>query len=252
MAEPAEAREEGLAAGSGGGFTRADALASRQRILAAASALVGDRRVTMAELAAAAKVGRSTLYRHFPTRQAVERALEDIEPQRGGTPSARPVSGRVATMPFRAPGQLGRDAPLALEVTRILDEVPARLVPDQLVAEARRVAGVAIALYVVDIDGSHLLRLAGSHEFPDQIDAPPALGPEIVPEGLPDFYERLQRQLPGCVAEPLWLRRRVTGLLLCIGTPVAAPRRRGPATPGPTPHRTDRRRTTRRRSASHL
>ena len=79
-----------------------------------------------------------------------------------------------------------------------------------------------MALYVVDIDGSHLLRLAGSEEFPDRIDAPPALGPEIVPEGLPAFYEQLQQQLPGCCAEPLWLRGRVTGLLLCVGTPIGS------------------------------
>jgi hypothetical protein len=78
-------------------------------------------------------------------------------------------------MPFRAPGQLGREAPLILEVTRVLDEVPPHLVADQLVAEVRRVAGVAVALYVVDIDGSRLLRLAGSEEFPDEIDSPPAL-----------------------------------------------------------------------------
>ncbi len=208
---------EGHAAGM-----RSDALASHQRILNAARMLGGDRHVTMAELAAAARVGRSTLYRHFPTRQALERALEDLEHEPTGPQPSSPVSGRVATLPFLAPGQLGREAPLALEVTRILDEVPPHLVADQLVAEARRAAGVAVALYVVDIDGSHLFRLAGSEEFPDRLEAPPALGPEIVPEGLPEFHERLQRQLPGCLAEPLWLRGRVTGILLCVGTPLAS------------------------------
>ncbi len=173
---------------------------------------------------------------------------------------------------------------MALEVTRILDEVPPHLVADQLVAEARRAAGVSVALYVVDIDGSHLLRLAGSEELPDQLDAPPAIGPEIVPEGLREFYTRLQQRFPGCVAEPLWLRGRVTGLLLCVGTPVAslediakqgaaalelsndysdfieAARRRKPTTAAaeiqqnlfPPPHLPDRRRTARRRPASRL
>jgi Xaa-Pro aminopeptidase len=81
-------------------------------------------------------------------------------------------------------------------VTHILDEVPPHLVPDQLVAEARRAAGVPVALYVIDIDGSQLIRLAGSEDFPSELDAPPALGPEIVPEGLPSFHARLRELLP--------------------------------------------------------
>jgi serine phosphatase RsbU (regulator of sigma subunit) len=218
MAESAAAPSDDPRAESPLASMRSDALASRQRILRAARMLEGDRRVTMGELAAAARVGRSTLYRHFPTRQALERALEDAED--GEDRPARRVTGRVATMPYRATGQLGRDSPLALEVTRVLDEVPPHLVPDQLVAEARRAAGVAVALYVVDIDGSQLLRLAGSEEFPEHIDAPPALGPEIVPEGLPEFQDKLQDRLPGCVAEPLWLRGRVIALLLCVGAPL--------------------------------
>jgi AcrR family transcriptional regulator len=199
---------------------RADAVASQQRILDAALTLAGNRGTTMGEIAAAAAVGRSTLYRHFPTRQALDDALDTVVLRRG-QPQDK-AGAENAAMPFRWPGQLGRDRPLTLEVTRILDEVPAHLVPEQLVAEARRVAGVSVALFVVDIDGSQLVRLAGSDEFPDHLDAPPAIGPEIVPEGLPQFFDRLRQAFPGCQPEPLWLRGRVLGLLLCIGTPSAS------------------------------
>ena len=73
---------------------------------------------------------------------------------------------------------------------------------------------------MVDIDGSQLIRLAGTEDFPKHLEAPPALGPEIVPEGLPSFQQRLAIQLPGCTLEPLWLRGRITALFLCVGTPL--------------------------------
>jgi serine phosphatase RsbU (regulator of sigma subunit) len=200
-------------------LTRADAVASRERILGAAETLARDRYASMAEVAAAAGVGRSTLYRHFPSRQALERALARRRSESGALAEGAP-SANIATLAHRPPGTLGRAGPLPLEVTHVLDEVPPHLVPDQLVAEARRAAGVPVALYVVDIDGSQLVRLAGSEDFPAELDAPPAIGPEIVPEGLSSYESRLRQRLPGCVSQPLWLRGRVTGLLLSIGTPV--------------------------------
>jgi serine phosphatase RsbU (regulator of sigma subunit) len=197
---------------------RSDALASRRRILEAAAALAGGARSSMVEIAAAAGVGRSTLYRHFANRRLLDQTLEQETASALGTPIA--PGQEPAPIPHQPPGQLGRVEPLRLEVTNILDTVPPHLVPDQLVAEARRAAGAPVALYVVDIDGSQLVRLAGSDDFPAELEEPSALGPEIAAEQLPELQARLRIRFPACVAEPLWLRGRVLGILLCIGTPI--------------------------------
>jgi serine phosphatase RsbU (regulator of sigma subunit) len=207
-------RSTGSEASDGAAFeepkVRLDALASRGRILEAAAALARDPRTTMAEIAASAGVGRSTLYRHFPGRRALDRAL-DQAPRHAPSPS-----GARSDSPAPPRPHAGRE----LDVADILDGVPPPLVPDQLVAEARRAAGVPLALYVVDIDGSQLIRLAGSDQLPAELDAPPALGPEIAAEELPRLQSRLGARFPGCVVEPLWLRGRVLGVLLCVGAPM--------------------------------
>lgn len=112
---------------------RADAAARRERILAtAAGELAAGRLPSMRRLAVLAGVGRSTLYRHFASREALEHALRERPNLKPSPPGA---ADRPSAPPFglREAGQLGRERPLALEVTHILDAVPPHLIADQLV-----------------------------------------------------------------------------------------------------------------------
>jgi hypothetical protein len=120
---------------------------------------------------------------------------------------------------LRPPGQLAGSRPVPLDVARILDEIPPHLFPEQFVLEARRITGAPVALYVLDIDGSHLLRLSGPEEFPDRLGAPLALGPEMAEDGIPELRARLEAELPGVSMAPMWLRGRAIGLLLALRAP---------------------------------
>jgi PAS fold len=124
---------------------------------------------------------------------------------------------RAELSQLRPPGELALASPVPLDVARALDEVPAALLPEQIVAEAMRLVGVPVALYVVDIDGSHLLRLAGAEHYPPRLAAPLALGPELAEDGVSDLRARLKDDLPGVAMAPMWLRGRALGLLLALG-----------------------------------
>jgi AcrR family transcriptional regulator len=117
---------------------------------------------------------------------------------------------------LRPPGQLRATAPPLLDIVRALDEIAPPLLPNQLVAEAMRLSGGPVALYVLDIDGSHLLRLAGHEDFPERLTAPLALGPELAEDGLPELATHLDKELPGVVMAPMWLRGRAVGVLLAL------------------------------------
>ena len=222
---------------------RSDGWRTRAAVLdAAQTVLLGDHRATVQEIADAAGVGRSTIYRYFPTRGELDRALsERASPSSAvissnAAPAAEPVDGRAGTTPFgsvagaeaaqfdgvRPAGQLGRDGPLFLDAIEVLDSVPPHLVAEQLVAEAQRIAGVPVALYLVDIDGSRLVRLAGSREFPAHLDDVVALGGEIPPDGIAALESGLADQFPGSAPYPMMVRGRAIGVLVAIRQPGAS------------------------------
>ena len=152
-----------------------------------------------------------TVYRHFHGRR------ELVAVARRHALDAADANEHDALRPA---GELGSSGPSPLDVADVLNKVPPHLLGEQIVAEAQRIAGVSsVALYLVDIDGSRLLRTAGSPEFPDELAAPLAVGPEIPRSGIPGLRRLIERELPGSVAAPLYLRGRAIGLLLAVRSP---------------------------------
>lgn len=189
---------------------RADATRNRERILEVASNLLTQSPgASLGEIATAAGVSRSTIYRHFVDRAGlIDEARE------------RPRRAPQGSEELLPAGELGRDEPVPLDPVQVLDAIAAPLLPEQLVAEAQRIAGVPLSLYVLDIDGSHLLRMAGPTRLPEKIETPLAVGPELDRDGLALLRQKLAGYA-GVEIVPLWLRGRAIGVLLTLGQPRA-------------------------------
>jgi serine phosphatase RsbU (regulator of sigma subunit) len=189
---------------------RADAARNRERILDAAGKLLAQSpAASLGEIATAAGVSRSTIYRNFAGRAGL---VEEVQER----PRTAPQDGGEVL----PPGELGREEPVPLDPVQVLDAVSAPLLPEQLVAEAQRIAGVPLGLYVLDIDGSHLLRMAGPSRLPEKIEAHLAVGPEMDRDGLALLRQKLSNYA-GVEIVPLWLRGRAIGVLLTLGQPRA-------------------------------
>jgi serine phosphatase RsbU (regulator of sigma subunit) len=193
---------------------RADAEHNAARVLLAAVELLRSRPdASVEDVAEAAGVSRATVYRHFRSRVELVAAAQERELQ------TVDANQRDA---LRPPGELA-GGPTPLDVADVLNKVPPHLLGEQIVAEAQRLTGVSsVAIYLVDIDGTRLWRLAGAPEFPESLEAPLAVGPEISRESVELLRRVLAEELPGTVMAPMLLRGRALGILLLVG-PSEAP-----------------------------
>jgi AcrR family transcriptional regulator len=189
---------------------RSDAALNRSKLVEAATRLLADDTgATMAEIAARAGVGRGTAYRHFPSRDDLVDAVRR---------QARDDAEANEREFVRPPGQLAHSAPTPLSVTDVLNKVPPFQLGEQIVAEAQRLPGVtAAAVYLCDLDGTTLQRLAGGGGFPDRLPVPLAVGPEIPREGVEPLRAVIEDAMPGAVVAPMYLRGRAMGTLIAIG-----------------------------------
>jgi serine phosphatase RsbU (regulator of sigma subunit) len=96
------------------------------------------------------------------------------------------------------------------------------LVPERVVEVASAQAGCPVAAYVLDLEGSFALRLAGDVErFPGQIRAGVGVGPEIIPEALPRLRALVIDLVGPSTLWPMVVRDRVMGFLLARDQPAS-------------------------------
>ena len=161
---------------------RADALRNRERILDAAERMLErSPSATLADIAAAAGVARSTLHRRFPNRDALLAALQD-RPQESG------LEAPGGTLPA---GRLGRDRPVSLDAIHVFDVVPP--------AAVARTAGGRGAAHRSGSGGAvrsrHRRLPSAAHGRTatprGELEASLAVGPELDADGLSDLREQL-------------------------------------------------------------
>jgi serine phosphatase RsbU (regulator of sigma subunit) len=105
---------------------------------------------------------------------------------------------------------------------RQLQAIAPHALADRIVAEGRRVAGVPVGLYLVDLDGSCLMRMAGSPGLPERLAVAHAIGPEIPTEGFPDLVRRVREQVTDAEVTPMRLYGRAVAVLIAQGRPAAS------------------------------
>ena len=88
-----------------------------------------------------------------------------------------------------------------------------------IVNVAAEQCGCRVGLYVVDIAGGELRRVAGDEGLVQRLAIPRAIGPEIAIEQADDIAQAVSDFAPGLRLVPLWLRHRAIAALICDGDP---------------------------------
>src|SRR5688572_28576129 len=117
-------------------------------------------------------------------------------------PGDLPTSGRSAPAAGE-PGDAGRFArgvraaapPIMAEFD--LMRGPLHTLPDRVVERARTLAGGGLAgVYLTDVEGACLLRLAGDDDLPARVEAVGAVGPEFDEDGAAHLCAELANRWP--------------------------------------------------------
>jgi hypothetical protein len=103
------------------------------------------------------------------------------------------------------------------DASRLLSELFSHRLPAAVLREALAAGADDAALYVVDIDGSCLLKLTGGDEFPEHLQTPLGVGPELASESLAEIEEIVASKLPGADVASLRVRDRALGVLVTRG-----------------------------------
>jgi serine phosphatase RsbU (regulator of sigma subunit) len=101
----------------------------------------------------------------------------------------------------------------------LLRDVPVYDLAEHIVDVATERAGCRVGLYVIDIAGGELRRVAGDDSLVQRLTIPRAIGPEMAIEQSDDIAEAVTAFDPTLHLVALWLRHRAIAVLICNSDP---------------------------------